>query len=157
MNIYGASKFGMAGTYDHKFRPASLEEMVKFDGIIHHHGIWGGGPGIHLCWDPTDSDYDDCVYNAMAHTRFLQLKRLYKLNNNFLAPNCNQPRYNPAYKYDMIYKMPFYNVNWVTKKAGIDQCGNKLLGALADTANLVADLCLVSSASQELQKGGKWS
>jgi hypothetical protein len=30
-NIYGASKFGMAGTHGHKFKPASLEEMVKFD------------------------------------------------------------------------------------------------------------------------------
>jgi signal peptidase I len=25
----------------------------------------------------------------------------------------------------MIYKMPIYNVNWVTKKAGLDQCGNE--------------------------------
>jgi hypothetical protein len=124
-NIYGASELGMAGTYGHKFKPASLEEMVKFDGIVHRHGVRGGGPGIHLRWDPTDSDYDDCVYNAMSHTRFLQLKRLYKLNNNFLAPKRNQPGYNPAYKYDMIYKTPIYNINWVTKKAGLDQCGDE--------------------------------
>jgi hypothetical protein len=48
-NIYGASKFGMAGTYSHKFKPVSLEEMVQFDGIVHHHGVRGGGPGITLC------------------------------------------------------------------------------------------------------------
>jgi hypothetical protein len=90
-NLYGASEFGMAGTYGHKFKPASLEEMVHFDGIVHHHGVRGGGPGIHLRWDPTNSDYDDGIYNAMLYTRFLQIKRIYKLNNNFLAPKCNQP------------------------------------------------------------------
>jgi hypothetical protein len=73
-NIYGASEFGMAGTYGHKFKPVSLEEMVQFDGIVHRHGVRGGGPGIHLRWDPTDSDYDDGIYKAMSHTRFLQLK-----------------------------------------------------------------------------------
>jgi hypothetical protein len=124
-NIYGASVFGMAGTYGHKFKPVTLEEMVQFDGIVHRHGVRGGGPGIHLRWDPTDSDYDDGVYNAMSYTRFLQIKRMYKLNNNFLAPQRNQPGYDPAYKYDMIYKTTIHNVNWVTKKAGLDQCGDE--------------------------------
>jgi hypothetical protein len=50
---------------------------------------------------------------------------LYKLNNNFLAPKRNQPGYDPAYKYDMIYKTPIHNINWVTKKAGLDQCGDE--------------------------------
>jgi hypothetical protein len=113
----------MAGTYGHKLKPASLEEMVKFDGIVHRHGVGGGGPGIHLCCDPTDSDYDDCIYNAMSHTRILQLKQMYKLNNNCLAPKRNQPGYDPAYKYDVIYKTPIHNINWVTKNAGLDQCG----------------------------------
>jgi hypothetical protein len=72
-NIYGTSEFGMLGTYSHKFKPVSLKEMVWFDGIIHHHGIQGGGLGIHLCWD--------LVYNDVSHTRFLQLKWMYKLNN----------------------------------------------------------------------------
>jgi hypothetical protein len=40
-NIYGASEFCMAGTYGHKFKPACLEEMVKFDGIVHRHGVRG--------------------------------------------------------------------------------------------------------------------
>jgi hypothetical protein len=101
------------------------QRLVKFDGIVHWHSLRGGGPGIHLCWDPTDSDYDDCVYKAMSHTRFLQLKRLYKLNNNFLAPKRNQPGYDPAYKYNMIYKTSIYSIIWVTQKAGFDQCGNK--------------------------------
>jgi hypothetical protein len=102
-NLYGTSKFGMAGTYSLKFKPVSLEEIVHFDGIVHHHGVQGGGPRIHLCWDPTDSDYDD--------TRFLQIKRMYKLNNNFLVPKFNQHGYNLAYRYDMIYEAPIHNTN----------------------------------------------
>jgi hypothetical protein len=42
-NIYGASEFGMAGTYGHKFKPVSMEDMVRFDGIVHRHGVRGGG------------------------------------------------------------------------------------------------------------------
>ena len=83
------------------------------------------GGGVHLRWDPTDSDYDDAVYNAMSDTRFLQIKRTYKLNDNFLAPKRNQPGYDPAYKYDMVYKTPINNINWVTKRAGLDQCGDE--------------------------------
>jgi hypothetical protein len=42
-NFYGAFEFGMADTYGHKFKPVSLEEMVQFNGIVHSHGIRGGG------------------------------------------------------------------------------------------------------------------
>jgi hypothetical protein len=89
----------MAGTYGHKFKAAALQEMVKFDGIVDCHGIQGRGWGIHVCWDPTDGDYNDCIYNAMSHTRFLQLKQMYKLKKNFLAPKCSQPGYDPGYKW----------------------------------------------------------
>jgi hypothetical protein len=73
----------------------------------------------------TDSDYNNAVYNPMSHTYILQLKPMYKLNNNFLAPTCKQPGYDPAYKYDMIYKMSINNINWVSKKVGLAQCGDK--------------------------------
>jgi hypothetical protein len=107
-NLYGTSEFGMAGTYGHKFKPVSLEEMVHFDGIVHCHSVRGGGPRIHFLWDPTGSNYDDGIYNAMLYTRFLQIKRIYKLNNNFLALKLNQPRYDLAYKYNMIFKTPIH-------------------------------------------------
>jgi hypothetical protein len=52
-----------------------------------------------------------------------------------------QARYNPAYKYDMIYQMPIHHLKWVTRKAGFDHCSAvmKQLGALADIENLGAD------------------
>jgi hypothetical protein len=52
---------------------------------------------------------------------------MYKLNNNFLTTKCNQAGYDPAYKYDMIYHMTIHNINWVTRKPGLNQCdGNEM-------------------------------
>jgi hypothetical protein len=56
---------------------------------------------------------------------------MYKLNNNFLVPKRNQPGCNLAYKYNMIYKTPIFNINWVTKKAGLNQCGNETTWGLS--------------------------
>jgi hypothetical protein len=116
-----------------------------FNGIIHHHGIQEGGPGIHQ--DPTHSDYDDCICNAMAHTQFLQLKWMLKLNKNFLAPKPNQPKIPSCIQYDMITKQPIFKINWVTKKMGLKQYCDETtyLGlCLVDMENLIADLCIIS-------------
>jgi hypothetical protein len=85
INLY-TCKFGMDGTYGKVFQPVTLQEVVNFEGIVHHHGVRGGGAGIHLCWDPSASDFDELVYKTMSYTMFLQIKRTYTLCNNYTAP-----------------------------------------------------------------------
>jgi hypothetical protein len=125
-NIYGASCFGMDGTYGHRFQPVTLREIVKFEGIIHRHGVKGGGPGIHRRWEQEDSDWDGGIFNAMTLTRFLQIKRSYKLCINPEVPKPRtDPDYDPAWKFDMIYNNQVSNVNWISAKAGDDLCGDE--------------------------------
>ena len=49
-------------------------------------------------------DYDKDVAKAMYYTRFLQIKRAFKLCNNDKAKKRKDEGYDPAYKYDLVYK-----------------------------------------------------
>ena len=124
-NLYAATEYGMDGTYGHIFKPVTLKDIVNWEGIIARHGVRGGNSAIHQRWDCMDCDYDDLIFHTMSFTRFLQIKRSYKLCNNFKAPKKSEPDYNPAWKYDRIYEVPIYNVNWFTKTAGLDLCGDE--------------------------------
>ena len=61
----------------------------------------------------------------MTLTRWLQIKRVYKLNCNATSKKRNQNGYDPAYKYDMIYKTIIHNVNALTKYAELDYVGDE--------------------------------
>jgi hypothetical protein len=61
----------------------------------------------------------------MNHHRFLQIKRVIKLCNNDISPKKGQDGYNPAYKYDLIYKTIIHNVNAITALAELDQTGDE--------------------------------
>jgi hypothetical protein len=123
--VANACKFGMEATYGVVFWPVTLQEVVNFEGIVHHHGVPGGGAGIHLCWDPSTSDFDELVYKTMSYTRFLQTKRIYKLCNNYASPRQKGAGYNPTYKFDKIYNMQIFNINWLSEKACDNLCSDK--------------------------------
>ena len=48
-----------------------------------------------------------------------------KLINNKEKPERGHPDYNPAYKYNLVYKVLVGNTNAVTKNAELDLCGNQ--------------------------------
>jgi hypothetical protein len=62
---------------------------------------------------------------SMSYTRWLQIKQTYKLNLNTMSEKCGEPGYNPAYKYDYIYKRIINNTNLFTNEADLDLCGDK--------------------------------
>jgi hypothetical protein len=124
-NLYAATEFGMDGTYGHKFHPVTLKDIVNWEGIVTRDGVRGGGGALHRRWDVTDSDYDDLIFKTMSFTRFLQIKRSYKLCNNFASVKRSEPNFDPAWKYDRIYKVLIYNVNGITERAGLDLCGDE--------------------------------
>jgi hypothetical protein len=57
----------------------------------------------------------------MTLTRFYELKWNLKLCNNDTVPRRNENGYNPAYKYDLIYKTLVHNTNVISKKADENQ------------------------------------
>jgi hypothetical protein len=78
-------------------------------------GVLGGGSGgaIYRRWSRGESNYnmEQTAGGAITHTRWLQVKRVYKLCNNDVAPKMGQENYDPAYKYDFIYKCLIHNIN----------------------------------------------
>jgi hypothetical protein len=69
--------------------------------------------------------YDDMVSKSMNYTRLLQINRTYKLNLNATLQTCGKPGYDPACKYDYMYKTIINNTNLFTKEVDMDLCGDE--------------------------------
>eukprot|EP00957_Ditylum_brightwellii_P033792 2560981-Ditylum_brightwellii.AAC.1 len=115
-NIY-ASHLGLGSAYSTKFENIKKDELVKWDGILIHDGVHGRSDGgIHRQWQE-GADYNPHTDDAMQHSRWLQIKRTLKLNNNGKTPKKGEAGYAPAHKFDYLQKTIVHNVNAVTKQA----------------------------------------
>jgi len=89
-------------------------------------GALGGSNGaLYQRWCAGESMYDIPIFECITYDRFLQIKRTIKLCNNYSAPKKVEPKYNPAYKYDLIFKALVRNCNVLTKYADLDLCGDE--------------------------------
>ena len=120
-----ALQIGLGGSYGHKFKNVLINELVNFDGILVKDGVKGGSDGaIYRRWQNCE-DMDDNIINAMTYRRFLQIKRTIKLCDNRMCPKRGEEGYDPAYKFDFIWKVLVHNVNAITKEAELDLCGDE--------------------------------
>ncbi|MGL5935917.1 MAG: hypothetical protein ACRCZI_09885, partial [Cetobacterium sp.] len=69
--------------------------------------------------------YDKLISKAFTQSRWLEVKRVYTLCNNLTAQKKDDPKYDPSYKYDFIYKTLVHNVNAITHRVGLDLCGDE--------------------------------
>jgi hypothetical protein len=123
-NIYAFS-IGLGGSYGHTFKTITLDELVRFDGVVVRDGVRGGSNGaLYRRWMEC-ADHDDEIDQSMRHGRWLQIKRVVKLCNNDGVPKRGEEGYDPAYKYDMLWDVIFANVNAITKHAELDLCGDE--------------------------------
>ena len=124
-NIYAFS-IGLGGSYGHAFKTITLDELVRFDGVVVRDGVRGGSNGaLYRRWMENCADHDDEIDQSMRHGRWLQIKRVVKLCNNQAAPKRGMEGYDPAYKYDMLWYVLFANVNAISKHAELDLCGDE--------------------------------
>ena len=61
----------------------------------------------------------------MKYSRWLQIKRCFKLCDNNCCPKRGERDYDPAYKYDYAYKAVIHNLNAFTYEADADLCGDE--------------------------------
>jgi len=123
-NMYAAGELNILGTgYGHEFKTTTPTELLQWDGTIFLDGVLGGTHGAILKrFDKTTKLYDEDIASTFTKSRWLELKRVYKLCNNLTAAKKGSPGYNPAYKYDHIYSVIIDNVNNLTLFAGLDLC-----------------------------------
>ena len=125
-NLYASSLGLVGGQYSHAFKAIKIQELIHWDGILVRDGALGGSNGsIFQRWLIGETMYDAAIHDTMSYDRFLQIKRTYKLCNNYSAAQKGDPKYNPAYKYDAIFKAMVHNCNAVTKYADSDLCGDE--------------------------------
>jgi len=69
--------------YGHPCKDFTAKEIIRFDGILMYNGVRGGDHALHHLWsDPQDCRYSDKVNNSMRPTRFLDIKKYLKYNDN---------------------------------------------------------------------------
>jgi hypothetical protein len=96
--------------------------MCRFDGILVHDGVLGGSNGaLYRKWDINSICFSSQVAGSMTITRFYELKSSKKLCHNGSSPQRGMDGYDPAYKFDLIYKTLVHNVNAVSKFADENQ------------------------------------
>ncbi len=95
------TSIGLGGSYGHSFKEAMVEELLHFDSAVIRDGVHGGTDGaIYRRWRQGETTYDKDVAKSILHTRWLQLKRTYKLCDNQAAPKKGEEGYNPGYTVD---------------------------------------------------------
>ena len=127
-NLYALGELELGGGYGHSFTNTNPVECLQWDGVVVMDGVRGGSNGAILCrFDKRASNtaYDRHVDKAMTQTRWLQLKRVLKLNNNMESKKRGDEDYDPAYKYDYIFKTIVHNMNAITHKGSLDLCGDE--------------------------------
>ena len=82
-----AATIGMYGSYGHSYQTVGVEELVQFDSCVVMSGVKGKLDGsIYRRWKSNDKAYDNDIEKAMNHSRWLEIKRTYKLCDNDLSP-----------------------------------------------------------------------
>ena len=113
---------GMGGSYGHQWTATTAKELANFDGILVMDGVLGSSDGaLHRRWEIGGSCYNESIAKTMTLTRFGQLKRSFKLCHNNSEKKRGEEGYNPAYKYDLIYKAMVNNTKVITKYADENQ------------------------------------
>jgi len=100
-----AALSGQGSSYGHCWKPTSTGELFRFDAILLHDGVLGGSDGaLYRRWDKNCITFSKEIAASMTLTRYAEIKMHVKLCVNGIAPKRGESNYNPAYKYDLIYK-----------------------------------------------------
>ena len=76
-------------------------------------------------WNSKSPSYDKKMDESLTLHRWFQLKPMFKLYYNNMAKNRGEDGYDPAYKYDFIYRTIVDNVIALTAKAELDLTGDE--------------------------------
>ena len=124
-NTYASSKgFGIG--IGHVWKQVSVQEMVRWTAVPIRHGALEGSPGmLQYRWKDGDARASKEIKDGMSRTRFLEIKRTFKLNENSDEAPRGTEGYDPCAKFDYIIKCLVHNMNYCTARADQDQSFNE--------------------------------
>jgi hypothetical protein len=101
-------------------------DLLHFDMAVVRDGVLGGMDGAIYCrWSKGKLNYDLEIAASITHTRWLEVKRCYKLCDNDQAPKQGEADYDPSFKFDYIDKCLIHNINEFSKLGDLDLCGDE--------------------------------
>ena len=66
---------GLLGSYGHKFKVTTIDELVQFDGVVIRDGVRGGSDvALYCIWKYYGYDFDEEISNSINVGRWLQIK-----------------------------------------------------------------------------------
>ena len=99
---------------------------MHFDAVHIRDGFHGGSDGaLYRRWQKSSTISDPRIADNTTHMQWLQINCTIKLCGNNLAPKRGENGYDPAYKYDYIYRTIIDNLNASTLRAELDLCGDE--------------------------------
>lgn len=85
-NDYAVNDLQLGKGYGHPLKLVDIPELVKWDGSVIMDGVLGQSKGAMLqrfdCSRDDNTSYSPYIAESMTKTRWLEIKRLYKLNKN---------------------------------------------------------------------------
>lgn len=144
--------------HGHRWVMAETPEMVHWDGTVQMDGVRGGSNGGVLCrFDtrPGNKMCDKDIAKAFTKTRWLQLKRCVKSQNNLTSKKRGEEGCDPAHKCDPIFKSIVNNVNAVTKRASLDACGDEATFAHNGHGEAGSDLVKLALGKPGVTRGAQ--
>ncbi len=81
----------------HEWNPTSTTELVHWSGVPICHGSLDGRPHtIHARWQPNDPRFDPVIADNISNSRWVMIKKYFKLNNNLAGdPKRGMKNYDP--------------------------------------------------------------
>ena len=158
-NMYATGELGILGSgYGHKFTQVDPTEMLQWDGSVVMDGVLGGSNGAFLRrFDSREGNTGYCepIAKTFTKSRWLAIKRVYKLCNNLTAKKKHEEGYDPAYKYDSIFDCICHNVNALTLFAGLDLSGDETSFPFNGWGETLAGLFGYVKGKPGLSRGGQ--
>ena len=125
-NGYAVIEKGWGRGYGHALKLVMETDLVHWVGVPIRHGARdGSASSLHRRWMVDDVDYDPIIANNMTMSRWRQIKSVLKLNNNLSTPGRDKEGYDPAAKYDLIFRTLCHNMNYITLQAELDVAGDE--------------------------------
>ena len=105
-------------------KPPTRVELVRVEGINSMHGALGGNRtcGIGERWNRQGAHFNNDIYEALPERRYYQIMRVIKLNlNNSDNSQKAHPDYDPAHKFEFVFRNLIFNLNHFTVRAALNQ------------------------------------
>jgi hypothetical protein len=120
-NGYAIMEKGWGGGYGHEFKLVTEQDLIRWLAEPIRHGARDGSTSsIPWRWLSADANFDNAIANNMTYSRWRQIKSVFKLNNNITSPGRGKEGYDPASKYDLMYRTICHNMNHFTLWAELD-------------------------------------